>query len=123
MTEAAETEEMETTAEEETPLPDTVWDEYDGQHVVLQLNRPYIAVTSPGVPAQVPMEGGGTQFLQIPLMAGIFRVKKDQRGGVRITMLMNDPNERKSTKVRADLNPDLIDLVTITQEASNIVQP
>lgn len=125
MTEAAEQHEE----QEEQPqekVPETVWDEYDGQHVVLQLKIPYFAVTAPGVPAQVAGEDGIPQFLQLPVMAGILRVKTDKRGDVRITMLLNDPDQEKASKVRADLDPALIAIVTVTpmpQPKSQIVKP
>ena len=108
-------------------LPLTVWDEYDGHHVVLQLKIPYFAVTAPGVPASVEGPDGSRQFLQLPVMAGILRVKSDQKGGVRITMLLNDPDEAKNTKVRADIDPDLIAMVSVTpeepQQQQNLIVP
>lgn len=123
MTEAAEQEDQE---QEQEHLPETVWDEYEGQHVVLQLKMPYVAVTAPGIPAQGRLENGELQFLQTPVMSGIFRVKTDKRGEVRVTMLLNDPDEEKASKVRADLDPDLIAFVTVTpmpQPKSQIVKP
>lgn len=124
MTEAAE-QAIEEESEQEK-IPETVWDEYDGQHVVLQLKVPYVNVTAPGIPAQIAGEDGVPQFLQLPLMVGIFRVKMDKRGAVRITMLLNDPDETKNSKVRADLGPELIAFVTVTpipQPKSQIVAP
>lgn len=128
MTEAAKHEDGQEPEEgqEAAGIPETVWDEYDGQHVVLQLKIPYFAVTAPGVPAQVAGRDGVPQFLQLPVMSGIFRVKTDKRGDVRVTMLLNDPDEEKNSKVRADLDPDLIAVVTVTpipKPQSQIVAP
>ena len=124
MTEAAQPEERE--EQEQELVPETVWDEYDGQHVVVQLKKNYIAVTAPGIPAEGRLENGELSFLQTPVIAGIFRVKTDKRGVVRVTMLLNDPDQEKDSKVRADLDPDLIAFVTVTpmtQPKSQIVKP
>lgn len=110
-------------AEEETKivkLPETVWSEYEGQHVVVQLNRPYLAVTAPGIPAKIET-ANGIEFLPIPMLSGILRVKKDQRGVYRVTMLINDPDENKKSKVRVDIDLELIDMVTVTPLEQRII--
>lgn len=107
--------------EEENPvltLPETVWDEYDGKRVVVQLKLSYCAVTAPGVPVGGLGENGIPQFLQVPMLAGIFRIKRDKAGSLRVTMLINDPDEnKKNALVRVDLEPALIAFVTVTPEA------
>lgn len=103
-------------ADPEASLPETIWDEYDGKHVVVQLKIAYCAVTAPGVPVGGLGENGAPQFLQVPMLAGIFRVKRDRSGDLRITMLINDPDENKNSLVRVDLDSVLIAFVTVTPD-------
>lgn len=98
-------------------LPETVWDEYDGKRVVVQLKLSYCAVTAPGVPVGGLGENGIPQFLQVPMLAGIFRVKRDKAGSLRVTMLINDPDENKNALVRVDLDSALIAFVTVTPDS------
>lgn len=88
-------------------LPDSVWDEYVGQHVCLQLSAEYLSVTAPGTFARVNTPQGA-QFLRLPIMQGIFNLKKDKRGELRVTMTMPDPNENTNGFVRADIDPSYI---------------
>lgn len=97
--------------------PDTVWDEYVGQYVCVQLSQPYLAVTHPGQPAKVQTQRGdevGFEFLPFPMLVGIFGIKKDQRGDVRITMLIRDPDEAKTGMVRVDLPPEMVGPISVT---------
>jgi hypothetical protein len=121
MSKAAEQYEEEAQEEEdEAPapvaVPDSVWAEYVGQEVCLQLNQPYFAVTSPGVFARLP-DGS---FIQLPLLMGQFGLKTDARGNVRITMIMKDPDENNHTLVRADLDPKMVAVVSVAQQRSRI---
>jgi len=100
----------------ESQYPDTVWDEYVGQYVSVQLIDHYIGITQPGQPARVQTDQG-LQLLTLPLVVGIFGVKKDARGGVRVTILTKDPDESKAAngaQVRVDLPTDMIGPISIT---------
>lgn len=101
---------------EHEKFPDTVWDEYRGQYVAVQLREPYIGITRPGQPAKVETDQG-LQFLNLPLLVGIFDVKKDARGMVRITMLTRDPDESKAqegAQVRIDMPQEMIGPISVT---------
>lgn len=101
--------------------PDSVWDEYEGQYVVVQLVSPYFAVTHPGQPAQVRVEredgSAGVDFLPMPLLVGVLSVKKDRRGDVRVMITTRDPDTEKAkagAAVRVDLPPDMIGPISVT---------
>lgn len=103
-------------------LPDSVWDRYIGQRVCIQLKLDYFNVTSPGVFAQT----APGQFLTAPLLLGILGVQRDKRGGIRVTVTMNDPNPEIGTLVHTSLDPVSIFAITVVQEQpepSRIIHP
>lgn len=103
-------------------LPDTVWDHYIGQRVCIQLKVDYVNVTGPGVFAQL----APGEFLKMPLLVGILGVQRDQRGNVRVTVAMKDPDSNKQTLVHASLDPAAIFAISVAQaeeEESLILQP
>lgn len=108
-------------------LPHTVWDEYVGQFVCIQLKRPYFVITAPGRPAMQETTDG-VVHINVTVVAGIFGLKKDQVGNVRATLTMRDPDQNKKTPVRAEFDPALFDVITVTpieqpQPKSNIIMP
>lgn len=107
-------EEEQTTKEQ---LPETVWDEYHGQHVCIQLDRPYYAVTTPGVFA-ITEEG---KVLSVPVMTGLLRIKKDAQGEVRLLVEMADPKQGVQTRVRSEIHPRMVDSISITEQ-ENLVK-
>lgn len=103
-------------------LPDSVWDQYIGQRVCVQLKLEYFNVTAPGVFAKIAPD----QFLTAPLIVGILGVQRDRRGEIRVTLLMKDPNPELSTLVHTSLDPVGIFSVSVAQEQpepSRIIQP
>jgi hypothetical protein len=92
-------------------LPDTVWDEYIGQIVCVQLKMDYVSVTAPCTFAQ--MAPG--EFLKLPLAKGLFGVQRDTRGNVRVTLMMNDPDPNRSTLVHTSFDPAAIFAISVTQ--------
>lgn len=93
-------------------LPDSVWDQYIGQRVCIQLKLDFFNVTSPGVFAQT----APGQFLTAPLLLGIFGVQRDKRGAIRVSLTMKDPNPEVSTLVHTSLDPVSIFAITVAQE-------
>lgn len=93
-----------------TDVADSVWDEYDGQFVYVELKAPYCAVSN--VSGFCIVEG---QFLRHGLMQGIMKVKKDARGDIRLTIQSKDPAEGEPGFVRYDFEPELVLNITVTQ--------
>lgn len=117
------TEERENTPARELRNLVSIWDEYIGQYVCVQLKKPYFVITSPGHPCVQEYEDGSKGHINVTVIAGILGVKKDDFGNVRVTMQMKDPDDNKNTPVRADFDPALIDVVTVTPLESRIITP
>jgi len=93
----------------------SIWDEYIGQYVFVQFSEEYVAVANPGLflTVQTPQ---GLQLVRTPLLEGIFNVKKDDLGNIRVILTIKDPNPEEEAVVRVDLDPKYIFSISLPQK-------
>lgn len=113
-------------SEEGTAQPVHWLDEYEGQHVVVQLKGVYYSVRSPGtiiplgpdgkpVDLTKPVSGPIAGYHQMPAIQGSARIKRDEFGNVRLVVQTPDPGGANGF-LHVDMEPDAIDLITIFKE-------
>lgn len=105
--------------EQEQQQKKSTWDDYVGQIVCLQLKLDYFAVTQPGNFAR--SQNG--DFIHLPLLKGVFGLKKDDFGSLRVTMLTKDPDETQKTAVLIDIDPAMIAYASVAEIAANAGDP
>jgi len=93
----------------------SIWDEYCGKYVFVQLAAEYVAVANPGLFVSVETQQG-PQLLRTPLLQGIWNVKKDERGNTRVLLTISDPNPEEEAVIRVDLDPKYIFSVSVPQK-------
>lgn len=101
-----------------------VFDQYDGENIVVQLREVFMAVTAPGILGQmqttVDTPDGPKQSIQpitTQALPGVCKIVKDERGNVRLRLQYNDPNPKSSALVSSDFDPEDIFAISIVKES------
>lgn len=114
-------------SEQETVLLHWI-EEYDGVHVVAQLKSVYFSVRSPGVCIPLMADGQPMDmenpkpiagFHKMPFVQGTARIKSDEQGNYRMVIRTPDPTG-SGDFVHVDLDPEMIDSVSVIEEKSVI---